>query len=106
MPPAKAACLLSSESWFWQPAGPPLPPCVGCGWCCLADQCEVSHRLHGYQARCPELYWSDTVGCYRCALMSHPQYGELARRSCHAGKGCCAPLNTWRKDIRKREDEE
>ncbi|WP_223290319.1 hypothetical protein [Nitratidesulfovibrio sp. SRB-5] len=45
-------------------------PCVGCGWCCLSDQCLVSHHLHGYLPRCPELLWDAALGRYLCLLMA------------------------------------
>lgn len=45
-------------------------PCVGCGWCCLSDQCLVSHHLHGYLPRCPELLWNAALDRYLCLLMA------------------------------------
>jgi len=90
-------------------------PCVGCGWCCLSDQCLVSHHLHGYVARCPELVWDGALGRYLCQLMaptrtascrtapgpsqhdSGPDLTELRQ-----GLGCCAPLCSWRRDVRDR----
>ncbi|HEU6438113.1 MAG TPA: hypothetical protein VE028_11740 [Nitratidesulfovibrio sp.] len=96
-------------------------PCVGCGWCCLSDQCQVSHRLHGYVPRCPELVWDAALGRYLCLLMaparaaflpatpvmpvmpgaqsgkSGPDLTELRQ-----GLGCCAPLCSWRHDVRDR----
>lgn len=78
-------------------------PCVGCGWCCLTDPCEVSHRKYGYKRRCPELYWDRQAGRYLCALMDDPEEGEAARRSLFQGQGCCAPLNPWRGNVRNRD---
>ncbi|WP_035066909.1 hypothetical protein [Nitratidesulfovibrio termitidis] len=105
-------------------------PCVGCGWCCLSDQCQVSHLLHGYLPRCPELLWDAALGRYLCLLMAprHPASGvssEASRpgRPCadtpdasrpagdapgpdltelRQGLGCCAPLCSWRHDVRDR----
>ncbi|MDR3045970.1 MAG: hypothetical protein LBU75_17175 [Desulfovibrio sp.] len=123
----------------------PHVPCVGCGWCCLSDQCQVSHRLHGYVPRCPELIWDAPLGRYLCLLMaprragpgqspdtshpdtSHPETPppETPRPATSGpatsgpatsgpatpgpdltelrqGLGCCAPLCSWRRDVRDR----
>ena len=76
-------------------------PCLGCGWCCLHDQCPESHILHGYLARCPEIGWDELLGLYRCRLADRKKYRELL----HMGLGCCAPLNPWRGKVREREEE-
>ena len=78
-------------------------PCVGCGWCCLHDQCTDSMRRHGYLPRCPELFWSDEAGRYLCLTMLEGESGDGIRRDQHTGGGCCAPLNSWRQDIRNRD---
>ena len=74
-------------------------PCVGCGWCCLTDQCRESLQLHGYRERCPEVFWDDDLSLYRCRLSSEKTYRELLAM----GEGCCAPLNSWRADVRNRD---
>lgn len=73
-------------------------PCVGCGWCCLTDQCVESHILHGYKERCPEVYWDAQLRCHRCRLSSQERFRKLLA----IGEGCCAPLNAWRNDVRDR----
>ncbi len=80
-------------------------PCVGCGWCCLSDQCEVSHRKYGYRPRCPDLFWDEDAQRYVCLLMLDPVAGETARRELFAGQGCCAPLTTWRENVRNRDND-
>ncbi len=80
-------------------------PCVGCGWCCETDPCSESHRRYGYQKRCPDLAWDDTLKRYICKLMLDPEYGEEVRKSQHEGQGCYAPLNAWRDDVRNRDDD-
>ncbi|NHZ47694.1 hypothetical protein [Nitratidesulfovibrio liaohensis] len=111
----------------------PHVSCVGCGWCCLSDQCLVSHHLHGYVPRCPELAWDAALGRYLCLLMaaqaSHPAPSapppEISRSGrpdrnmsdpagfhpdtsgpdlteLRQGLGCCAPLCSWRCDVRER----
>jgi len=79
-------------------------PCVGCGWCCLHDQCTDSLRRHGYLPRCPELFWSEEAGRYLCRTMLEGESGAGIRRNQHTGKGCCAPLNSWRQDVRNRDE--
>ncbi|MFZ5426405.1 MAG: hypothetical protein ACOZEN_05495 [Thermodesulfobacteriota bacterium] len=74
-------------------------PCVGCGWCCLTDQCVESRILHGYKERCPDLHWDEGLGLYRCGLSSNAGFRHLLSM----GEGCCAPLNVWRKDVRNRD---
>ncbi|NDV23783.1 hypothetical protein FMS18_13800 [Desulfovibrio sp. JC022] len=91
MPSARSVCQL------------PGKPCVGCGWCCISDQCEVSHRKYGYVRRCPDLLWSQDQGRYICLLMGHPEEGDDAKRQLFEGEGCCAPLMTWRDDVRNRD---
>ncbi len=74
---------------------------MGCGWCCLTDQCQESHILHGYRERCPEVYWDDGAGRYLCRLAGQTRFRELLGM----GQGCCAPLNGWRADVRNRDPE-
>lgn len=80
-----------------------LKPCVGCGWCCLTDQCEESHRKYGYMLRCPEVFWDQSVRRYNCRMMLDPVSGAASRKALLQGKGCCAPLNPWRTDVRNRD---
>lgn len=78
-------------------------PCVGCGWCCLTDQCTDSMRRHGYMRRCPDLFWDDAAGRYFCQAMLTDKTKAETRHSQHAGQGCCAPLHAWRNDVRNRD---
>ena len=79
----------------------PPAACVGCGFCCLTDQCEVSHRLHGYLPRCPELAWDEGGSRYVCRLIAKPRCGvDLA--PLFVGQGCCWRDNPWRGDVRRR----
>ncbi|MCM0756816.1 hypothetical protein M7784_16400 [Desulfovibrio aminophilus] len=79
-------------------------PCVGCGWCCLDTQCGVSHGLHGYLPRCPELFWDEAEGRYVCLLIRDPRPG-VDLTELREGRGCCAPLNPWRAWVVSREKE-
>ena len=77
---------------------PPLP-CLGCGWCCLDNPCEVSHSVYGYAPRCPALVWTGTR--YACDLVLNPQPG-VDLGPLFVGEGCCARHNPWRLDVKKR----
>jgi hypothetical protein len=78
------------------------PACVGCGWCCLHDQCDYSHRLHGYVRRCPELVWDRGRGRYLCALVGNPEHDAAIRGNQFIDQGCCARANPWRAEVRFR----
>ena len=78
---------------------PLLSACVGCGWCCLNDQCVESRILHGYKRRCPEIFWDEALKLYRCKLSG----SQRMRLLLAMGEGCCAPLNSWRDDVRDRD---
>ncbi|MFW5836956.1 MAG: hypothetical protein ACOCVM_03035 [Desulfovibrionaceae bacterium] len=79
--------------------------CIGCGWCCLDNPCEASHRLYGYLPRCPELFWSEESHRYLCALMLDEERGAGFRYELMSGVGCCAPLNPFRQDVRNRDND-
>ncbi len=65
-----------------------------------------SHRLHGYVPRCPELLWDDDHRRYLCRLVDDPVRGEAYRATLLIGKGCSAPLNPWRVEVRNRDKNE
>ncbi|MBU1611952.1 MAG: hypothetical protein KKC99_08910, partial [Proteobacteria bacterium] len=75
------------------------------GWCCIDTPCEVSHRLHGYTRRCPELLFDEEANRYICLLMAHQTRGTEARRSNFEGQGCCNPLGLWRNYVRNRDEQ-
>jgi hypothetical protein len=80
-------------------------PCVGCGFCCLKTPCGASLRIHGTTDVCPELNWNGSR--YECKLMTRPgQIGERYRKELYAGAGCCAGLNSWRKEVKERDPKE
>ncbi|WP_027721665.1 hypothetical protein [Maridesulfovibrio zosterae] len=79
--------------------------CVGCGWCCISDPCEVSHRKYGYTKRCPDLFWDKCMNRYICLLMRDAQESEDAKRQLFEGQGCCAPLMTWRDNVHDRDND-
>jgi len=37
--------------------------------------------------------------------MGHPEEGQDARKQLFEGQGCCAPLMTWRDDVRNRDND-
>jgi len=77
--------------------------CVGCGYCCKEAVCTLGLLLNpsyvSENGDCPELFWSEQEKKYRCKAAEG--FGERL----YIGAGCCSPLNTWRKDVRRREDE-
>jgi len=62
-----------------------------------------SHRKHGYLPRCPEIVWDVENVRYNCRLMQDPVGGAASRKALLQGKGCCAPLNTWRDNVCNRD---
>ena len=71
-----------------------FPSCIGCGYCCLEATCMLGVYFFNTQYPCPALIWDFKQ--YRCQLAE--QYGD----DLYIGSGCCSPLNTWRKEVRKR----
>jgi len=95
------AGMTAFDDDFFSPREPGLPPlpCVGCGWCCLDNPCEVSQAAYGYQRRCPALVW--TGARYVCDLVINPRPG-VDLTPLFVGQGCCARHNAWRGDVRRR----
>ena len=60
-------------------------------------------RRYGYLPRCPDLFWSDEQRRYLCRAMLEGEAQAAVRFNQHADKGCCAPLNSWRQDVRNRD---
>ncbi len=59
------------------PAAPGKPalgaPCNGCGVCCAAEPCPVSHLLLGHRTgACPALQWRATESRYFCGMVAAP----------------------------------
>lgn len=75
---------------------PPKPAlgtaCNGCGVCCAALPCPVSHLLLGHRrGACPALLWLATEQRYRCGMVMAPSnhLRWLARRwSAFIGRHC------------------
>jgi hypothetical protein len=53
---------------------------------------------HGLED-CPELVWHEGQGRYRCNLAE--ELGEELA----IGEGCTSDLNTWRRDVRNRDEQ-
>ena len=60
-------------------------------------------RRYGYMPRCPDLLWSNEQRRYLCRAMLEGESQDTVRFNQHTGKGCCAPLNSWRQDVRNRD---
>lgn len=72
-------------------------PCVGCGWCCIKVPCPLSLAKWGL-LDCPALAWDEERGRYVCQQAAEWRY-EL-----YISEGCCANLNSWRWDVKNRDD--
>ena len=80
--------------------------CLGCAFCCYKAPCVASVRLYPSAKVCPALLWSEDENRYVCDLMTIPELvGESYRKELYAGEGCCMNLNTWRKDVKNRDEE-
>jgi hypothetical protein len=66
----------------------------------MLEQCRASLNLHGEVDICPELVFKN--GRYWCNLMETKP--ELVKDM--MGKGCGAPWNSFRKDVKKRNKKE
>ncbi|HPN09882.1 MAG TPA: hypothetical protein PLU95_11305 [Syntrophales bacterium] len=82
-------------------------PCVGCGYCCIRNTCAFGAVLHpeAGDRNCPELEW--TGARYVCRLMApdHP-LADFYRHELQSGGGCRSFNNPWRRDVRRRTEEE
>jgi len=79
-------------------------PCVGCGFCCITAKCAAGQRLYKSSDICNALIWSDEDKRYYCDLMQLPGIiGDQYKEELYAGEGCCSNLNSWRKNVIKRE---
>jgi hypothetical protein len=82
----------------------PTRECVGCGYCCSETQCDASRRLYPGADHCPQLLWIEEDERYKCGLMliAGP-VGLGYKAELYVGAGCCSGLNSWRKDVKKRD---
>jgi len=81
-----------------------VKPCVGCGYCCITTPCYVSRRIYGDGIEgCPELEWIGTR--YICKLCNRGTLSERYKEELFIGAGCCSNLNSWRKDVKPRKNE-
>ena len=77
--------------------------CIGCGYCCMERLCDPALRLYGNLKECPQLIWEEQDNRYVCGLMLiGGPVGLGYRQELSAGAGCCAGLNSWRLDVKKR----
>lgn len=105
VPPQRApgdVLAVPQDDDFYSPKDSGLPPlpCVGCGWCCQDNPCEVSQQAFGYVRRCPALKW--TGARYICDLVVRPVAG-VDLSPLFVGQGCCARDNAWRESVRERK---
>jgi len=65
----------------------------------------VARHPEAQTGLCPELEWAGHR--YVCRLMIQPgQMAEFVKRELRSGEGCVSFENPWRKDVRKRTNEE
>jgi len=76
-------------------AADPFKKCVGCGYCCLKATCGLGLDT---PEGCEFLQWNGSRYICLQALLHH---AELA-----IGAGCTSSLNTWRKDVKRRNKNE
>jgi hypothetical protein len=82
-------------------------PCVGCGYCCIRNTCTFGVAKHpdDRERICPELEW--TGARYICTLMAPTnRLADFYRMELQTGGGCRSFDNPWRKDVRRRGEEE
>jgi len=77
------------------------PKCLGCGFCCMSSMCSVGISMLGRRVeQCPYLFWSWRSGRYWCELVLT---GRIEPEVLATGFGCPSNLNSWRKNVRRRE---
>jgi hypothetical protein len=82
----------------------PVRECVGCGYCCIKTPCDAARRLYPGARSCPQLLWIEQESRYKCGLMMIAgPVGQGYKSELYAGAGCCSGLNSWRKDVKKRD---
>ena len=75
-------------------------PCVGSGYCCVKATCILGVKKHGQvEGTCPSLRWDESHSRHLCGLVVD---GEVSGWELSIGEGCCAPLNTWRDEVKDR----
>jgi len=89
---------------YWEDGCMWIPECVGCGYCCIKAPCAESMSL--FQSKqCPVLHWNNDSKRYECLLVKDPSFkGDFYRKELAIGEGCCSSLNSWRKNVKKREE--
>ena len=73
-------------------------PCVHCGYCCLRSICALG--IPDSTGKCLFLY--EKEGRYYCEFYKEPNDPDEFP---YFGAGCCSYLNTRRRDIIKRINE-
>jgi hypothetical protein len=83
----------------------PREECIGCGYCCIQNPCSFCKSMYPHIVAegevCPLLEWNGER--YICNLVTMPgKEGNYYRMMLWVGKGCRAYLNSWRRDVRRR----
>lgn len=82
--------------------------CVGCGYCCIKVVCGLGQMFYVTppDGKCPGLVWDEEKKRYWCKLVLDTEAtGDRSISSeLSIGEGCCCGLNTWRRDVRRRDE--
>ncbi len=73
--------------------------CIGCGFCCVKTTCMAGLENYDSSRPCKGLVWDDFETRHYCKLCrgdNQPAY--FYRKHLHVGAGCCAGLNSWRRE--------
>lgn len=77
-------------------------PCIGSGYCCSKALCHVGLAVHGDRpGPCPSLVFRD--GRHWCGVIleaerEDPKSAAEIKTGLGVGRGCCSPLNSWRRE--------
>ena len=76
--------------------------CVGCGFCCIKSACVLGQMWNNSEPweRCPSLVWNGSR--YICDIIADRPDDDSLRIELGVGEGCCANLNSWRRNVKER----
>ena len=77
----------------------PFRPCVNCGWCCMKVPCSFGERGENGWCKFLKKKEGDKLDTYICAEFDNIRQHPGSRIEPAFGAGCCASLNTQRRNI-------
>jgi len=81
--------------------------CIGCGYCCMKSPCAVSlFAKYWKNGSCQALKWNGKR--YVCLYIIDAKEIKRTEREFDLaiGAGCCSSMNTWRNEVKNRDDED